>query len=167
MYKGPSMLLMMLRSLFFFFGLFLIFTFIFFNNQGAWLVPQIKIWTCGWDVGPLNLNPSCTCWLSKVNCSKMICLCDNRSAHSCKNYAQHRCRTQTSCEYIGCFRDSLRTGSRGCVVNAEPKLAAEEGVVRSSIIQHHQTRTITWCQQARLKKYLASWAALLWLEFNP
>lgn len=58
--------------------------------------------------------------------------------------------------------------ARGCAVNAEARLAEEEeGVVRSSIIQHHQTRTITWCQQARLKKYLASWAAPVGLEFNP
>lgn len=61
MYIGPSTLLMMLRSMFVcFLGLFLISTFtssFFFNNQGAWLVSKIKIWTCGWDVGPLKLKP--------------------------------------------------------------------------------------------------------------
>lgn len=92
-------------------GLSLNFNFDFLINQGARLESRTKIRTCGCNVGPLKL-PAPVDFL-KVNLAETICHCDDKSANSCKNYAQHRCRRQTSCEYIGCFGDSLRTGGLG------------------------------------------------------
>lgn len=99
---------MMLRSMFVCLW-FLVFAFL--MNQDARLESRAKIQTCGCNVGPLKL-PAPVDFL-KVNRAETIRHRDGRSAHSCKNYAQHRCRTQTSCEYIGCLGDSLRTGSPG------------------------------------------------------
>lgn len=61
---------------------------------------------------------------------------------------------------------SLWTGSCGCTVNAGPKLVEGWGDIRSSIIQHHQTRTIAWCQQDCLTQYPASFRALVWLNLT-
>lgn len=40
------------------------------------------------------------------------------------------------------------------------------GGIRSSIIQHHQKRTIAWCQQDCLTQYPASFRALVWLNLT-
>lgn len=75
--------------------------------------------------------------------------------------AQQRYKKRSVCKYrVQCSMASLCTGSCG----STEKLVDGGGLTGSSIIQHHQTRTITWCQQDGLHFELWSgWIKLFYI----